>query len=40
MSTEVKPNLSLEIGHVLFIDDQREMQQQLNQIARDADMNL
>jgi hypothetical protein len=37
MSTEVKPNLPLEIGHVLFIDvvgyskplmdDQRELQQ-------------
>src|SRR6266480_3660664 len=44
MSSEVKPNLQLEIGHVLFIDivgyskllidDQRELQQQLNQIVR------
>ena len=44
MSTEVKSNLQLEIGHVLFIDvvgyskllidDQRELQQQLNQIVR------
>jgi serine/threonine-protein kinase len=44
MSTEVKPNLPFEIGHVLFIDvvgyskrlidDERELQQQLNQIVR------
>jgi class 3 adenylate cyclase len=44
MSTELKPNLQLEIGHVLFIDivgyskllidDQRELQEQLNQIVR------
>src|ERR1700736_165268 len=44
MSTEVKSNLQLEIGHVLFIDvvgyskrlidDQRELQQQLNEIVR------
>src|SRR6266576_2427191 len=44
MSSEVKPNLQLEIGHVLFIDivgyskllidDQREFLQQLNQIVR------
>jgi hypothetical protein len=44
MSTETKPNLQLEIGHVLFIDvvgyskvlidDQRELQQQLNRIVR------
>jgi TolB-like protein/Tfp pilus assembly protein PilF len=44
MSTEVKPNLPLEIAHVLFIDivgyskvlidDQRELQQLLNQIIR------
>src|SRR2546430_6354521 len=44
MSSGVKPNLQLEIGHVLFIDivgyskllidDQRELQQQLNQIVR------
>jgi hypothetical protein len=40
MSTEVNPNLQLQIAHVLFIDvvgyskllidDQRELQQQLN----------
>jgi TolB-like protein/Tfp pilus assembly protein PilF len=46
MSTEAKPNLQLEIGHVLFIDivgyskrlidDQRELQQQLNQVVRDT----
>ena len=44
MSTEVNSNLQLEIGHVLFIDvvgyskrlidDQRELQQQLNEIVR------
>jgi hypothetical protein len=43
MSTEVNPNLPLEIAHVLFIDivgyskllidDQRELQQQLNQVV-------
>ncbi|MEY2492736.1 MAG: hypothetical protein QOH24_1687 [Verrucomicrobiota bacterium] len=47
MSTEVKPNLQLEIGHVLFIDivgyskrlidDQRELQQQLNEIVRNTE---
>jgi class 3 adenylate cyclase len=47
MSTEVNPNLSLEIGHVLFIDmvgyskllidDQRELQEQLNQIVRNTE---
>jgi hypothetical protein len=41
---EIKPSLRLEIAHVLFIDivgyskllidDQRELEQQLNQIAR------
>ena len=46
MSSEVKPNLQLEIGHVLFIDivgyskllidDQRESQQQLNQFVRET----
>src|SRR5437868_5585416 len=44
MSTENELNLELEIGHVLFIDivgyskllidDQRELQQQLNQLVR------
>lgn len=44
MSAEVDPNLQLEIAHVLFIDvvgyskllidDQRELQQELNQIVR------
>jgi TolB-like protein/Tfp pilus assembly protein PilF/class 3 adenylate cyclase len=47
MSTEDKSNLQLEIGHVLFIDivgyskllidDQRELQQQLNQIVRSTE---
>ena len=47
MSTEAKPNLELEIGHVLFIDvvgyskrlidDQRELQQHLNQIVRETE---
>src|SRR5438270_9304578 len=47
MSIEVKPNLQLEIGHVLFIDivgyskrlidDQRELQQQLNEIVRNTE---
>jgi class 3 adenylate cyclase/tRNA A-37 threonylcarbamoyl transferase component Bud32 len=47
MSAEVKPNLQLEIAHVLFmdvvgyskllIDDQREVQQQLSQIVRSTD---
>src|SRR5437016_5579039 len=44
MSNEVEPELQLEIGHVLFIDivgysklsidDQRALQQQLNQLVR------
>jgi class 3 adenylate cyclase len=44
MSAEVKPNLQLEIAHVLFmdvvgyskllIDDQREVLEELNQIVR------
>src|SRR5437762_933739 len=44
MASESAPDLKLEIGHVLFIDivgyskllieDQRELQQQLNQIVR------
>jgi TolB-like protein/class 3 adenylate cyclase/Flp pilus assembly protein TadD len=47
MSTEVKPNLQLEIAHVLFmdvvgyskllIDDQREVLQLLNQIVRQTE---
>src|ERR1700675_4894277 len=47
MSTEVKTSLPFEIGHVLFIDlvgyskllidDQRELQQQLNQTVRDTE---
>jgi class 3 adenylate cyclase len=46
MSTEVRPDLQLEIAHVLFIDvvgystqlidDQRELQDQLNLIVRRA----
>jgi hypothetical protein len=49
MPTEGKPNLQLEIAHVLFIDivgyskllidDQRELQQQLNQIVRNTHAN-
>jgi hypothetical protein len=44
MSTEVKPNLQLEIAHVLFvdivgyskllIDDQRDILGQLNEVIR------
>jgi len=44
--SELNPDLHLEIGHVLFIDvvgyskllteEQRETQQQLNQVVRDA----
>ncbi|MEY2530929.1 MAG: hypothetical protein QOI96_1014, partial [Verrucomicrobiota bacterium] len=47
MSTETKPNLQLEIAHVLFIDivgyskvlidDQRELQEELNQIVRSTE---
>ena len=47
MATEVKPNLHLEIAHVLFIDlvgyskrlinEQRELQERLNQIVRSTD---
>jgi len=46
MSTDVKPNLQLEVAHVLFIDvvgyskqlidDQRDLQDQLNRIVRDT----
>ena len=47
MSTELKPHLHLEIAHVLFvdivgyskllIDEQRELQQDLNDIVRKTD---
>src|ERR1700719_73562 len=47
MSAEVKKEIGLEIAHVLFIDvvgyskllidDQRELQQQLNQIVRNTE---
>src|SRR5437588_10128677 len=47
MSAEVKPNLHLEIGHVLFIDvvgyskllinDQHEIQHQLNEVVRSTE---
>jgi serine/threonine protein kinase/class 3 adenylate cyclase len=47
MPAEIKPNLQAEIAHVLFmdvvgyskllIDDQRDVQQQLNQIVRSTD---
>ena len=47
MSTEAKPNLQLEVAHVLFIDvvgyskqlidDQRDLQDQLNRIVRDTE---
>jgi TolB-like protein/class 3 adenylate cyclase/Flp pilus assembly protein TadD len=46
MTTEVKPNLQLEVAHVLFIDvvgyskqlidDQRDLQDQLNRLVRDT----
>ena len=48
MSTEVKPNLQLEIAHVLFIDivgyskllidEQRELLEELNDIVRGTEL--
>ena len=47
MSVELKPDLRLEVAHVLFIDvvgyskqvieEQRELQHQLNQIVRNTE---